>query len=197
MQAVNDLVCTLTAAREGIRKTLAESIFLGYNFGVARNLVDSTDHWSVNLKGTGLERIFWVDGAVCTFYVDFEMKGLNLTVRGYAKDSEGKAFGTETLFIDGEYQYSLDENRRTMAEDAFGNYDFGDDVEVVGTSGWESSTEDNEWSRSFFADTGKDDSEKLTFIVRFDPGTSTPLEVLARDRKGNDIGTPYLYQAAA
>jgi hypothetical protein len=68
--------------------------------------------------------------------------------------------------------FPLDDRRRPVAESEFEDYDFGED-EVESMGGWEWVTPGDEWSRPvFLADPKGGDSIRISFIVRFRPGTA-------------------------
>ena len=87
----------------------------------------------------------------------------------------------------------MDEARRTVADKAYMDYDFGNGVEVEDASGWEQTTHGREWVRPVFVrtdegDTSGDASTKLTFTVRFNVGEDSVEECYAMDKNGTIWG---------
>ena len=82
--------------------------------------------------------------------------------------------------------------RHDVADAAYQAYEFGDGVYVEDASGWEHSSQSNEWTRSVFVRTDEGDdvgsSEKLTFTVRFKPAADDLDEAYAIDAKGSIWG---------
>lgn len=196
MQTVQSLVNNLDA----IQRTLAQSIFDSYDFGGVIEPENTGAPWTKTPSSDGYLKSFSWAGHPCTFRVLSDFTGGKLVVCGLAKKDTGGVIGKETVFIDGVRQHSAEDAQRFVAEAAFANYDFGSDIIVGGTGGWETTTEVNkfrtpvrdEWVRAVYVEVeGQEASEKLTFVVRFEHGSSTPHFVYARDSKGNDIGTTY------
>jgi hypothetical protein len=63
--------------------------------------------------------------------------------------------------------------RREAADQAFAEYDLGD-WEVKDTGTWQA--DGDEFSMSFFLETGETDSIREVFVVRFEPNTSTVVD---------------------
>lgn len=89
----------------------------------------------------------------------------------------------------------LESLRSQAAETVFQNYDLGEGVETVDSSGWERVTPGDEWTRSWFVETYDgaggavaESSTSLTMVVRFEPGSHRVSDAYARDNKGNDWG---------
>jgi hypothetical protein len=88
-------------------------------------------------------------------------------------------------------------SRQAAADQAFESYDFGSEVEVVDHDNW--NTEDlNDLTKIVYASYSGDapdlDTHKLSFHVRFTPGSSHIQEAYALDfEHGNEIGSPGVY----
>ena len=83
--------------------------------------------------------------------------------------------------------------RQVAADAAFVDYNFGSDVNVEDSSGWEYSTNGSQWVMPVFITTnGEQDvpSTKITFTVNFIPMTATVKEAYAINSKGQYIGSP-------
>lgn len=87
----------------------------------------------------------------------------------------------------------MNQERKNVSDRAFVAYDFGDGVEVEDANGWEYTSAGTEWVRAVFVRQPEEDdlgqpSTKLTFVVRFKPGTAEIEEAYAHDTKGNTWG---------
>lgn len=84
------------------------------------------------------------------------------------------------------------DTREGLAEDALASYEFGDDVEVVGQDGWDS-TDLNDFTKIVYVqarDSDPDqDSERLSFHVRFDDMGQVSEAYALCMRTGSEVGS--------
>lgn len=89
-------------------------------------------------------------------------------------------------------------HRNESAEAEYQSYDFGE-VGVEDAGGWEYGSHGDEWTRPVFVRTeeGAESSEKITFTVRFKPGSADVDEAYAIDSHGSIWGNRTIAAAPA
>ncbi|WP_087866111.1 hypothetical protein [Comamonas thiooxydans] len=89
-----------------------------------------------------------------------------------------------------------------LADKAYVDYDFGENVEITDHGGWSYSTPGNEWTRKVYVEMPMEDDgpaprSVLNFNVRFSPTDGSFVEAIAFDEKGCEWGSlaavPVLY----
>lgn len=84
-------------------------------------------------------------------------------------------------------------DREHQADDAFASYEFGNDVEVVGHDGWDRSDPADLTKIVYVQPRGEDpeqDSERLSFHVRFNRGGKVEEAYALCMRTGAEVGSP-------
>ena len=99
------------------------------------------------------------------------------------------AFGHRTAHVASYMQLK----QSAAAELVFMEFDFGESVEVVDSSGWNHSTPGHEWARKVYVETAQEDDGPaprytLNFTVRFNEDDGTFVEAVALCQEGNEWG---------